>query len=97
MKNQENESQVTDMVQSNDPKFDKDRTLGEQRIRVDFNPGNNDRVKNVKEAYANLIDRLEELRTSRSIDVNGEQNRCIAVAQTELESSCMWAVKAITF
>lgn len=73
-------------------------TIGEKRVRVKFNPGNDDRVHNLKEAGAHLIDRVESFKAIKVADDEvGERNRCIATAQTKLEEAMMWAVKAATF
>jgi hypothetical protein len=64
------------------------QTLGQKRVQRNFNPSANERKEEIKESYALLIDKVEGLR-SRS---NGRE---IALAQTELETSCMYAVKSL--
>lgn len=73
-------------------------TLGERRVRVQFNPGNDDVVQNLKEAYAHMIDRVEKIRHEHipETEQDGDFHRLIALAQTSLEESAMWAVKACT-
>lgn len=64
-------------------------TVGEQRVQRSFNPSANPLVEGLKAKYADLIDDLEALK-----DV-GKNARCISIAQTELETSCMYAVKSL--
>jgi hypothetical protein len=63
-------------------------TLGQKRVQRNFNPTANPQVEDLKEAYAKLIDVLEANRNER----NGRE---ISIAQTEAETSCMYAVKAL--
>lgn len=63
-------------------------TLGQKRVQRNFNPTANAQVEDLKEAYAKLIDVIESNRNER----NGRE---IAIAQTEAETSCMYAVKAL--
>ena len=68
-------------------------SLGEDRVRVSFNPGGNDLVSIIKARAANLIDKCEEMRDGTS---PSEKGRLIALAQTAFEEGAMWAVKAAT-
>lgn len=63
-------------------------TLGQKRVQRNFNPSANAQVEDLKESYALLIDKVEGIR-------NSSNGREIALAQTELETSCMYAVKAL--
>ena len=63
-------------------------TLGQKRVQRNFNPSANPDVENIKEQYANIIDHLETLRNNR----NGRE---VSIAQTEAETSCMYAVKSL--
>ncbi len=63
-------------------------TLGQKRVQRNFNPTANETVERLKQRYADLIDVLECLRNER----NGRE---ISIAQTEAETSCMYAVKSI--
>lgn len=66
-------------------------TKGEYRVGIAFNPSNDDMVGKIKRAAADLIDLVE------SIPVDAEERiRLKALAQTEIESAAMWAVKAAT-
>lgn len=66
----------------------KDLTLGEKRVVRNFNPSANPIVEQLKTDYASLIDKLEGMR-------NANNGREISIAQTELETSCMYAVKSL--
>jgi hypothetical protein len=66
-------------------------TLGERRVRLDFNPAGGD-VHFLKRLSAELIDRCEAMKAGAS----GEKTRCAALAQTAFEEAAMWAVKAAT-
>lgn len=63
-------------------------TLGQKRVQRNFNPTANYAVEDLKEAYAKIIDAIERNRN----DKNGRET---ALAQTEAETSCMYAVKAL--
>lgn len=63
-------------------------TLGERRVQRSFNPSAKKEVEDLKTDYAKLIDKVETLRN----DKNGRE---VSVAQTELETSCMYAVKSL--
>ena len=63
-------------------------TLGEQRVRTEFNPSNTGIVDEIKQKSADLINLIN------SIDNN--EGRLKALALTDIESGCMCAVKAAT-
>jgi hypothetical protein len=84
-----------------------DKTLGEARIRTDFNVTNNSSVDLIKQKSAELIDLLQAVRNddvSNHYDktpeqlqqLRGEKIRLIELAQTGYEEAAMWAVKAAT-
>ena len=92
---------ATDIMEGNEKEQlanKKPLTLGERRVRTEFNPGNDDKVQNLKEHFARSINRVEKLKKAdvRSEDL-GERARCIAEAQNLIETAAMWAVKAATF
>lgn len=72
---------ATDMVQ-------RQNTLGEQRVRIGFNPGGDETVNAIKAKTAELIDLCEGLKARDA--------RLAALAQTHYEDAAMWAVKAAT-
>lgn len=63
-------------------------SLGEDRVRITFNPNQNPVVQEIKEKTAELIDLCESLKD--------QEGRCAALAQTHYENAAMWAVKAAT-
>jgi len=67
-------------------------TLGEERVRIGFNPTGNQTVEVIKTRTAALIDLCEELRE----DASDEAQRLLSLAQTHYEDAAMWAVKAAT-
>lgn len=67
-----------------------DQTLGQKRVKADFNPAKNELVDQIKNKSAELIDLVEQLRDNAS----GEKHRLVSLAQTSYEEASMWAVKA---
>lgn len=63
-------------------------TVGEARVRTQFNPGANNVVEVLKQKSAELIDLCETLK--------GKEPRLASLAQTAYEEAAMWAVKAAT-
>ena len=63
-------------------------TLGDIRVRRDFNPSSNQDVELIKMGTAKLIDFCETLKK--------KDPRLAALAQTAYEEAAMWAVKAAT-
>ncbi|HFK5521127.1 Acb2/Tad1 domain-containing protein [Elizabethkingia anophelis] len=83
------------------------KTLGEKRVRVEFNPSDDSTVSLLKQKSAELINLLENVKNdevSKTYEnspealqtVSGEKLRLIALAQTTFEEAAMWAVKAVT-
>ena len=64
------------------------KTIGEQRVRTEFNPSNEGIVDQIKQKSAELINMCEELK--------GKDPRIAALAQTNYELAAMWAVKLAT-
>ena len=64
------------------------KTIGEQRVRTEFNPSQNDIVSQIKQKSADLINLCEELKA--------KDGRLASIAQTSYEEAAMWAVKAAT-
>ena len=78
-------------------------TKGEYRVGITFNPSSDDKVAQIKHAAADLIDLIETIpwpqyAPDEEVDGShiGEIGRLKALAQTEIESAAMWAVKAAT-
>ena len=82
-------------------------TLGEQRVRTEFNPSKTETVDLIKQKTAELINLLQSIKNDEASKtyeasdaqkkaLSGEKFRLIALAQTEYENAAMWAVKAAT-
>lgn len=65
-----------------------EKTIGEVRVRVEFNPSQSDLVSQIKQKTAELINLCEQFK-----DVDP---RLTSIAQTTYENAAMWAVKAAT-
>ena len=68
-----------------------EQTLGQKRVKAEFNPSKTDNVDLIKNKSAELIDLLETMITDES---TGEKIRLIRIAQTDIETACMYGVKA---
>jgi hypothetical protein len=73
--------------------MEKEPTLGQRRVKADFNPAKNDLVDQIKNKSAELIDLLETMR-NLPLTGTGEKQRLVSLAQTAFEEGAMWAVKA---
>ena len=67
---------------------DKKLSIGEQRVRTEFNPSQDDTVSQIKQKTAELINLCEKLKE--------RDPRLAATAQTAYEEAAVWAVKAAT-
>ena len=73
------------------------KTLGESRVRTNFNPSSEDLVQKIKDKSAALIDIVAEIHyEGENADRAKERARLVALAQTAYEQAAMWAVKAAT-
>lgn len=74
------------------------KTLGEARVRTDFNVNNSDVVAEIKIKGAELINLIDGLPAPDEFPKEkiGEYVRLKALALTEIESGTSWAVKAAT-
>lgn len=83
------------------------KTLGEKRVRTEFNVSNDGTINTFKTKTAELINLLEAVRNDEVSktynkspealqELSGEKLRLISIAQTAYEEACMWAVKAVT-
>ena len=71
-------------------------TKGEYRVGISFNPSGDDMVGQIKSKAAELIDLIQTITTDGETDQYIEVSRLKALAQTDIESAAMWAVKAAT-
>ena len=69
------------------------QSIGEKRIRVNFNPMGTDKIMFKKKEFASLIDELE---SEKKQTTDPEKLRLIATAQTKIEEAAMWTIKAMT-
>ena len=69
-------------------------TLGQERVRLYFNPGGNPLVEEIKRKTAELIDLCN---TQRQEPGPEEKQRLFSSAMTDYEKASMWATKAITY
>ena len=69
-------------------KMSETKTLGEVRVRTDFNVSNNSTIDLIKQKSAELINICETLKE--------KDGRLASIAQTSFEEAAMWAVKAAT-
>jgi len=80
------------------------QTLGEQRVRVSFNPSQEDVVSQIKQKTAELIDLMAAMHNdivskdvyTHDITEFNESLRLIDKAQSAYELGAMWAAKAAT-
>jgi hypothetical protein len=68
-------------------------SIGEDRVRVQFNPTTNTLVDQIKQKSADLINICETMTDGLQ---SGERVRLVRLAQTAYEEAAMWAVKAAT-
>jgi len=73
------------------------KSLGEARVRTDFNASGSSVVDAIKQKSAELINLCESLKPTDGSMMSGEKARLISLAETEYETAAMWAVKAATF
>ena len=71
-------------------------TKGEYRVGINFNPSADDTVGRIKSMASALIDFIDGIPSDRDTMRGNEVGRLKALAQTEIESAAMWAVKAAT-
>lgn len=64
------------------------KTIGEARVRVEFNPSKEDIVSQIKQKTAELINLVDS--------VGHLDRRLDALAKTSYEEAAMWAVKLAT-
>jgi hypothetical protein len=67
-------------------------TIGEDRVRIKFNPSANDTVSTMKRKTAELIDMCADMQLHASPEVK----RLLSLAMTHYETAAMYAVKGAT-
>ena len=96
----ENESAIavrsTEIMPVDKPQ-EKQKTLGEHRMRIDYNNTIAYPQDEFKHEIAKLIDKLQKLNENDLLGIMfTEKQRLIALAQTHLETASMFATKAFT-
>jgi hypothetical protein len=72
-------------------------TIGQDRVRLSFNPSSDPVVEEIKRLSADLIDLCDGQRPRVQVgDASGEEARLWSLAMTAYEEAAMWAVKAAT-
>jgi len=73
-------------------------TLGQRRVRVEFNPSKTDYVHQLKMAGANFIDLIDmsACKTNFTEEELADFRRLKALAMTAIEEGTSWAVKSAT-
>lgn len=78
-------------------------TRGQQVMSVQFNPGQREDVKVIKQIFADAFDTVDQWVDARvsgpamlSSEQRGDILRLAAIAKTNLETAQMYAVKAVT-
>lgn len=75
----------------------REQTLGDRRVRIDFNPSADPTVHEFNRRAGLLIDLCEKHKQRQEGEpVTSEEARLWALAQTAFEEGAMWAVKAAT-
>ncbi len=72
-------------------------TFGEKAVGLTFNPGGNPQVTAIKAGFAALIDQLNDIRLTATVNGPSEVGRLASIAITEAQAAQMWAVKAVTW
>lgn len=72
----------------------KELTFGQKAVGLTFNPSGNEKVTQCKQAFADLIDMMNDLRNDPKSSQDAKRHASVAI--TELETAQMRAVKALT-
>jgi hypothetical protein len=75
----------------------KEKTIGEFRVRTEFNPSQEGIVDHIKQKTAAIINLVSEIRyEGEGKPAANERIRLVALALTKYEEAAMFAVKAAT-
>lgn len=77
-----------------DPAGSRELSFGEKRVGISFNPSKLPEVDEVKRKHAFLINYMKSIQDDAT---NPEVKRLCAESMTQLETACMFAVKALTY
>lgn len=82
------------------------KSLGESRVRTEFNPAKSGLVEDLKQKSAELINLINTIKPTVDefgkagnqdvLNLLQEKSRLVSLAQTAYEEAAMWAVKAAT-
>lgn len=78
------------------PHMEQELSFGQKAVGLSFNPGNNPQVEEIKQAFAKVIDIINDMKPAYDGKPN-EVARMCAIAITESQTAQMWAVKAATW
>lgn len=88
-------------ITTSEPGGARQMTYGEKAVGLTFNPSGDPQVQKVKELSAQIIDILEDIRlqepTYTEHEVPSERANLLLVGIRAVQTSQMWAVKAITY
>ncbi len=71
-------------------------SIGETRVRTEFNPSKSGAVEEIKQKSAALINLMSEMPKPEDAAKRAEFGRLVSLAMTAYEEAAMWAVKAAT-
>lgn len=71
-----------------------EHTYGQRAVGASFNPSGDPNVNELKSLYAQIIDKLNDM---RKLPASAEAIRHYYIAITEAQTAQMWAVKAVTW
>jgi hypothetical protein len=72
----------------------REMTFGEKAVGLTFNPSGDENVNTIKQAFANAIDIMNNLRDATG---SGEKKRMYSLAISDAQAAQMWGVKAVTW
>lgn len=70
--------------------------MNNDTFRIEYTPLNEDQQIQMKELKEKARELLNLFNAAVPQDERSERSRCMAVARTNLETTIMWAVKAVT-
>lgn len=84
-----------------------EKTIGEKRVRIDFNSTNSTDVHKLKQKSAELIDLIIKIQKDKKVELDADKgfnlevfvelNRIADLALDSVEVAAMWAVKLATY
>lgn len=68
------------------------KTLGQKLVKVDFNPSNDSLVNDLKKDFANLIDKVNNIKQENERSARARE---VAISIQHLQTASMFAVSSI--